>query len=68
MLSARIVRAGLTGLLLLPLGVTAPWAMADGGKGSSTEVSGSAEGSDDGGGVVTISVESSVTTAGSGGG
>ena len=67
-LSTRIVRAGLAGLLLLPLGVTAPWAMADGGQGDSSEVSGSAEGTADGGGVVTISVESSVTTAGSGGG
>ena len=67
-LSTRIVRAGLAGLLLLPLGVTAPWAMADGGQGDSSEVSGSAEGTADGGGQVTISVESSVTTAGSGGG
>ena len=33
-----------------------------------SDVSGSAEGTADGGGVVTISVESSVTTAGSGGG
>ena len=68
-LSTRIVRAGLAGLLLLPLGVTAPWAMADGGQGDySSDVPGSAEGAADGGGVVTISVESSVTTAGSGGG
>ena len=68
MSSVRIVRTGLAGLLLLSLGATAPGAMADGGKGGSSEVSGSAEGTGDGGGQVTISVESSVTTAGSGGG
>ena len=43
--------------------------MADGGQGDySSDVPGSAEGTADGGGQVTISVESSVTTAGSGGG
>ena len=41
---------------------------ADGGEDDAAAVSGSAEGTGDGGGQVTISVESSVTTAGSGGG
>ena len=51
-------------LTLLPADALA----ADGVEDSESAVSGSAEGTDDGGGVVTISVESSVTTAGSGGG
>ena len=67
MLSTRIARAGLVGLLLLSLSATAPGAIADGDPDGSS-VSGSAQGTGDGGGQVSISVESSVTTAGSGGG
>ena len=51
-------------LTLLPSEVLA----ADGVEDDGAAVSGSAEGTGDGGGQVTISVESSVTTAGSGGG
>ena len=51
-------------LTLLPADALA----ADGAEDSESAVSGSAEGTADGGGVVTISVESSVTTADSGGG
>ena len=68
MLSTRIVRAGLTGLLILSFGLLAPEALADASNNAPSDVSGSAEGTADGGGQVTISVESSVTTAGSGGG
>ena len=68
MLSTRIARAGLTGLLILSFGLLAPEALADASNNAPSDVSGSAEGTADGGGVVTISVESSVTTAGSGGG
>ena len=63
-----IVRSGLAGLLLLSLGGPTPEVFADVSESAPSEVSGSAEGSADGGGVVTISVTSSVTTAGSGGG
>ena len=68
MVNVKIVNTGLAGLLLLCLGVPAPEVLAEMDKSAPSEVSGSAEGTDDGGGVVTISVESSVTTAGSGGG
>ena len=68
MLNVKIARTGLAGLLLLCLGVPAPEVLAEMDKGAPPEVSGSAEGTADGGGQVTISVESSVTTAGSGGG
>ena len=68
MLSTRIARAGLAGLLMLSFGLLAPEALADASNNAPSDVSGSAEGTADGGGVVTISVESSVTTAGSGGG
>jgi len=66
--NVKIARTGLAGLLLLCLGVPAPEVLAEMDKGAPPEVSGSAEGTADGGGQVTISVESSVTTAGSGGG
>ena len=68
MVNVKIARTGLAGLLLLCLGVPAPEVLAEMDKGAPPEVSGSAEGTADGGGQVTISVESSVTTAGSGGG
>ena len=54
----------LLGLSIPPSDALATEGTANGG----SSVSGSAEGSADGGGVVTISVTSSVTTAGSGGG
>ena len=57
-----VLSCALLCLALLPSKALA----GDGGIGPG--VSGSAEGTADGGGVVTISVESSVTTAGSGGG
>ena len=60
--------AGLAGFLVLSLVTPAPEALAEVNESAPSEVSGSAEGTGDGGGVVTISVESSVTTAGSGGG
>ncbi len=56
-----VLSCALLCLALLPSKALA----GDGGIGPG--VSGSAEGTADGGGVVTISVESSVTTAGSGG-
>ena len=68
MVNVKIVRTGLAGLLLLCLGVPAPEVLAEMDKSAPSDVSGSAEGTADGGGQVTISVESSVTTAGSGGG
>ena len=68
MLNTRVVRAGLTGLLILSFGMLAPQVLADTTNNAPSDVSGSAEGTGDGGGQVTISVESSVTTAGSGGG
>ena len=68
MVNVKIVRTGLAGFLLLCLGVPAPEVLAEMDKSAPSEVSGSAEGTGDGGGQVTISVESSVTTAGSGGG
>ena len=68
MVNVKIVRTGLAGLLLLCLGVPAPEVLAEMDKSAPSDVSGSAEGTADGGGVVTISVESSMTTAGSGGG
>ena len=67
-MSTRIVRAGLSGLLILSFGLLVPEALADTSNNAPSDVSGSAEGTADGGGQVTISVESSVTTAGSGGG
>ena len=67
-LSLRFMVAGLAGFLVLSLVAPAPEALAEVNESAPSEVSGSAEGTDDGGGVVTISVESSVTTAGSGGG
>ena len=63
--SARVVFAG---LLLMSFSAPSPNVIASEADGGSSEVSGSAEGAVDGGGVVTISVESSVATAGSGGG
>ena len=68
MLSLRFVGTGLVGLLLLSLVVPAPEVLAEVSDSAPSDVSGSAEGTADGGGQVTISVESSVTTAGSGGG
>ena len=67
MVNVKIARAGLAGLLLLCLGVPAPEVLAEVSDSAPSDVSGSAEGTADGGGQVTISVESSVTTAGSGG-
>ena len=63
--SARVVFAG---LLLMSFSAPSPNAFTSGNNNASSDVSGSAEGTTDGGGVVTISVESSVATAGSGGG
>ena len=63
--SARVVFAG---LFLMSFSAPSPNVIASEADGGSSEVSGSAEGTADGGGQVTISVESSVTTAGSGGG
>ena len=54
MLSTRIARAGLTGLLLLSLSATAPGVIADGDPDGSS-VSGSAQGTGDGGGVTSSS-------------
>ena len=68
MSSVRIVRTGLAGLLLLSLVAPAPEGLAEVSDSAPSDVSGSAEGTADGGGQVTISVESSATTAGSGGG
>ena len=68
MVNVKIARAGLAGLLLLSLVVPAPEVLAEVSDSAPSDVSGSAEGAADGGGQVTIPVESSVTTAGSGGG
>ena len=59
MLSTRIARAGLTGLLLLSLSATAPGAIADGDQDGSS-VSGSAEETGDGGGVTSSSSSSPI--------
>ena len=67
MLSLRFVETGLVGLLLLSLVVPAPEVLAEVSDSAPSDVSGSAEGTADGGGQVTIPVESSVTTAGPGG-
>ena len=68
MLSKSSVRVVFAGLLLMSFSAPSPNVIASEADGGSSEVSGSAEGTADGGGQVTISVESSVTTAGSGGG
>ena len=68
MLSLRFVETGLVGLLLLSLVVPAPEVLAEVSDSAPSDVSGSAERAADSGGQVTIPVESSVTTAGSGGG
>ena len=68
MLNKNSVRVAFAGLLLMAFSAPSPNAIASEADGGKSEVSGSAEGSADGGGVVTISVTSSVTTAGSGGG
>ena len=68
MLSKSSVRFRFVGLLLVAFSAPSPNAFTSGNNNASSDVSGSAEGTADGGGVVTISVESSVTTAGSGGG
>ena len=68
MLSKSSMRIAFVGLLLMAFSAPGPKVIASEADGGSTDVSGSAEGTADGGGVVTISVESSVTTAGSGGG
>ena len=68
MLNKNSVRVAFAGLLLIAFSAPSPNAFTSGDSNASSEVSGSAEGSADGGGVVTISVTSSVTTAGSGGG
>ena len=68
MLSKSSVRFTFVGLLLVAFSAPSPNAFTSGNNNASSDVSGFAEGTADGGGVVTISVESSVTTAGSGGG
>ena len=68
MLNKNSVRVAFAGLLLMAFSAPSPNAIASEADGGKSEVSGSAEGSADGGGVVTISVTSSVTTAGSDGG
>jgi len=68
MLSKSSMRIAFASMLLVAFSMPGPNAIATETDNASSEVSGSAEGTDDGGGVVTISVESSVTTAGSGGG
>ena len=68
MLSKSSVRFTFVGLLLVAFSAPSPTVIAREADGGSSEASGSAEGTADGGGQVTISVESSVTTAGSGGG
>ena len=68
MLNKNSVRVAFAGLLLMSFSAPSPNAIASEADGGKADVSGSAEGTGDGGGVVTISVTSSVTTAGSGGG
>ena len=68
MLSRNTARVVFSGLLLVAFSAPSPIAFTSGNNNASSDVSGSAEGTGDGGGQVTISVESSVTTAGSGGG
>ena len=68
MLNKCSARVAFAGLLLMSFSAPSPNVIASEADGGSSEVSGSAEGTADGGGQVTISVESSVTTAGSGGG
>ena len=67
MLSKSSVRLAFAGLLLMSFSAPNPNAIATEVDNAPSDVSGSAEGTADGGGVVTISVESSVTTAGPGG-
>ena len=62
------MRVVFAGLLLMSFSAPSPIAFTSGNNNASSDVSGSAVGTGDGGGVVSISVESSVTTAGSGGG
>ena len=62
------MRVVFAGLLLMSFSAPSPIAFTSGNNNASSDVSGSAQGTGDGGGVVSISVESSVTTAGSGGG
>ena len=68
MLDKSSMKFAFASMLLVAFSMPGPNAIATETDNASSEVSGSAEGTDDGGGVVTISVESSVTTAGSGGG
>ena len=68
MLRRNSIRVTFVGLLLVAFSAPSPNVIASEADGGSSDVSGSAEGTADGGGQVTISVESSVTTAGSGGG
>ena len=68
MLSKSSVRLAFAGLLLMSFSAPSPNVIASEADGGSSDVSGSAEGTADGGGVGIISVESSVATAGSGGG
>ena len=68
MLNNNSMRVAFAGLLLVALSAPSPNAFTSGNNNASSEVSGSAEGTNDGGGQLVISVESSVTTAGSGGG
>ena len=68
MLNNNSMRVAFAGLLLVALSAPSPNAFTSGNNNASSEVSGSAEGTNDDGGQLVISVESSVTTAGSGGG
>ena len=62
------MKVAFASMLLVAFSMPGPNAIATEIDNAPSDVSGSAEGTADGGGVVTISVESSVTTAGSGGG
>ena len=62
------MKVAFASILLVAFNMPGPNAIATEIDNAPSDVSGSAEGTADGGGVVTISVESSVTTAGSGGG
>ena len=62
------MKVAFASMLLVAFSMPGPNAIATETDNAPSDVSGSAEGTADGGGVVTISVESSMTTAGSGGG
>ena len=68
MLDKSSMKVAFASMLLVAFSMPGPNAIATEIDNAPSDVSGSAEGTADGGGVVTISVESSMTTAGSGGG